>query len=285
MLTSLLVAPPFASALALGTSEYASSSSTSNFRMRSRTVRSAPVVSALCYPMQTRPRGCEPLTSGSFSNQNSLEKRPLPCVESGTCPYLSFRCRRGHEWKAVPGSPVCFHCPVCDPNQGGTLPIRGYTTGCGPDSNLTADSWREEVLRLTQTRSLVLGGECLSTEVISWKSKLSFRCGQGHEWEAVPGNILYGGSWCPGCSKQKRTLSHKELQATASYFGGEYIGQAAADAGRVVSQRRHEWVCSEGHRFIQSPNNVRRKAGSKRKCSWCRSCSAAGKTFAWRPPS
>jgi hypothetical protein len=48
-----------------------------------------------------------------------------------------------------------------------------------------------------------------------------------------------------------------------------------------LSQKPARWRCSEGHVFTQSTNNIRRKAGSARKCSWCPTCAKAGWTFEW----
>lgn len=74
------------------------------------------VSNALCYSSSESPRGrgCGPLL---VDDENTTFANPLhaalPCVTDGECPYLQFRCSKGHTWKAVPGSPVCFHCPVC----------------------------------------------------------------------------------------------------------------------------------------------------------------------------
>ena len=73
---------------------------------------------ALCYSSSETPRGrgCGPLLV-DVHETNTTYVNPLnaalPCVTDGECPYLQFRCSRGHVWKAVPGSPVCFHCPIC----------------------------------------------------------------------------------------------------------------------------------------------------------------------------
>jgi hypothetical protein len=74
---------------------------------------------ALCYSSTDTPprgRGCGPLLIDEHEKNtvfvNPL-KATLPCVTNGECPYIQFRCSKGHKWKAVPGSPVCFHCPVC----------------------------------------------------------------------------------------------------------------------------------------------------------------------------
>ena len=51
------------------------------------------------------------------------------------------------------------------------------------------------------------------------------------------------------------------------------------------SQSPAYWKCSRGHIFVQSSNNIRRKQGSARKCSWCPACSKEGRKFAWFPTS
>lgn len=43
------------------------------------------------------------------------------------------------------------------------------------------------------------GGQCLSDEFIDLKTRLRWRCGFGHEWEATP--LLHrAGHWCPQCA-------------------------------------------------------------------------------------
>jgi len=43
------------------------------------------------------------------------------------------------------------------------------------------------------------GGQCLSEEFIDLKTRLRWRCGFGHEWEATP--LLHqAGHWCPQCA-------------------------------------------------------------------------------------
>lgn len=48
------------------------------------------------------------------------------------------------------------------------------------------------------------GGVCLSSKMTTgdWVSKLKYRCGFGHEFEASPRLILEGGHWCPVCESK-----------------------------------------------------------------------------------
>ncbi len=48
------------------------------------------------------------------------------------------------------------------------------------------------------------GGECLSSSMAmgDMKTKLSFKCAFGHEFEASPLLVLEGGHWCPLCERE-----------------------------------------------------------------------------------
>ena len=50
-----------------------------------------------------------------------------------------------------------------------------------------------------QETALSRGGRCLSTEYVDIKTKLKWKCGFGHEWEASP-RLLKSGHWCPDCA-------------------------------------------------------------------------------------
>ena len=234
--------------------------------------------SALCYPQQTRPRGCESLTREATQQRELMDRLstlPLPCAENGTCPYISFRCSRGHVWKAVPGSPVCFHCPTCGPRTSQQR-IRG-------SPSLSRPAKQEKLSRQVQAAAQARGGACLVSGAMSWSTKVPFRCAEGHIWEATPVNVIKGGQWCRSCWRQRKALTLPELESTARYFGGKYLGQCDNEEGSVVSQQRHLWQCSEGHVFSRTPNDIRRRPGMKHPCYWCPDCSSAGRSFSWDP--
>lgn len=50
------------------------------------------------------------------------------------------------------------------------------------------------------------GGECVSENYINSGSKLIFVCSKGHQWTAIPHNILKG-CWCPDCANDIRRLN------------------------------------------------------------------------------
>jgi len=67
------------------------------------------------------------------------------------------------------------------------------------------------------------GGLCLSTAYVNSKTKLLFRCSEGHEWESIPSNILKG-HWCRICGNinqgKKKSLSIDDMQKLAASRGG-----------------------------------------------------------------
>lgn len=46
------------------------------------------------------------------------------------------------------------------------------------------------------------GGNLISTEYVNCRTKLRWKCGLGHVFDALPGNIMHG-SWCPKCGKKE----------------------------------------------------------------------------------
>lgn len=113
------------------------------------------------------------------------EMHALASVRGGKClsdeyanmhTKLRWRCAEGHEWDAASGH--IKHrkqwCPTCSGTQKLTI---------------------EEMHALADAR----GGKCLSDEYTNAATKLRWKCAKGHEWEAVPGSVRNGNSWCPCC--------------------------------------------------------------------------------------
>jgi len=99
-----------------------------------------------------------------------------------------WRCANGHEWSASPKDIFkgtwCRMCSI--ESKKGTL---------------------EEAREIARIR----GGECLSTEYGNTYSKLRWRCGAGHEWNARMGNVKNRGSWCPECARKRQKIPRSQL--------------------------------------------------------------------------
>ena len=93
---------------------------------------------------------------------------------------LTWQCANGHVWEARPHN----------------IKQGQWCRACSGSLKLTI----EEMRRIAQSR----GGYCLSDNYKDNKTKLKWKCAEGHMWEAIPNNIKSKGHWCPICSKSKK---------------------------------------------------------------------------------
>lgn len=131
------------------------------------------------------------------------------------------------------------------------------------------------------------GGELLS-DYADTQTKVHVRCELGHEWDALPVNLLRRGDWCPTCRifTTMNTLDHLDLTDpkqpinSSNAFGVQQKAIAAAkvcdligDLGGVlvsVYQGHSKKVsirCQHGHVFALFPRSLRNGA-------WCPTCKA-----------
>ena len=108
-----------------------------------------------------------------------LSKKYIDCHTK-----LRWRCAKGHIWQAPPtyikSKPAW--CPYCSSRR-----------------HLTIDDMRQLAARRN--------GKCLSKKYVDTKTKLKWRCLDGHTWWARPGSIKSDGHWCPECAHEN--LRHK----------------------------------------------------------------------------
>ena len=136
---------------------------------------------ALCYPHEIRLRGCQTLITDTSKNSLvNLKLQSLPCVTDGSCPYSQFRCGKGHVWNGIIGSPVCFHCPVCESSR------KVY----GRKKEATADRLLKSLKLYSANRGDTLLSTNLDDSSNKWSSLVSMRCTEGHYWTGKVGNIL-----------------------------------------------------------------------------------------------
>ena len=94
---------------------------------------------------------------------------------SGT--KMMWECGKSHEWKSTFRSIK---------NNGHWCPK------CSKTAKLTIKECKEFVVSK--------GGECLSNVYKNSKTKMLWKCSEGHEWMATFDNIKNYGNWCPQCS-------------------------------------------------------------------------------------
>ena len=156
---------------------------------------------------------------------------------------LRWRCARGHEWEAVPGSIVSSAkhkgswCPICV----GKLP-------------------KELAFEKLSGLATARGGALLSMSYHNAITPLRWRCAKDHEWEAIPDAVKHG-TWCPVCGGSY-PLNLAIMQDYAQKRGG-----ACLSAKYVNSKTHLHWECAEGHEWTAKPDHVL-------KGHWCPICSA-----------
>jgi hypothetical protein len=122
----------------------------------------------------------------------------------------------------------------------------------------------EEMHKLAQKRE----GKCLSSDYINARTKLLWKCDNGHEWRATPDSIKRG-SWCKICGYKKtadaKRLSIEEMNKIAESRGGKCLSDNYVDAHTKII-----WSCSKGHHWEAKPNSIQQG-------QWCPECSGKKK--------
>lgn len=127
---------------------------------------------------------------------------------------------------------------------------------------------QDRLRRLEEMRQLAIarGGVCLSKHYIDTKTKLRWRCSEGHEWNAILQSVLRG-SWCEICAKKRvgRQKAHtiEMMHKIAAKNGGECLSQVYKN--NITKLR---WRCKHGHEWDGAPAVILRGG-------WCSFC--AGK--------
>lgn len=160
-----------------------------------------------------------------------------------------WRCRKGHEWLMIPTSvKVGQWCPHCA-NEGKAARAKE----------------RRLSIEQIQQAARALGGECLSSEYKNQRSRLRFRCREGHEWETMAGHIVNSKSWCSVCRRglnaAKLRLGINVAQTIAEERGGTCLSLKY-----VNTRQKLHWCCGRGHEWEARLGDVKNKG------SWCPYC-------------
>jgi hypothetical protein len=108
------------------------------------------------------------------------------------------------------------------------------------------------------------GGACLSNQYVNSKTKLTFCCSEGHEWNAILLNIVKG-HWCRICGNinqgKKKSLTIEDMKALAISKGGKCLSTEYKN-----NLTKLTWQCENGH-IWDAPGGTVRNQGS-----WCPKC-------------
>ena len=155
---------------------------------------------------------------------------------------LRWRCSKGHEWEATPNSVKNRDswCPACV----GLLPLT-----------------IEEMQALAQAHD----GVCVSTSYVNTRTKLRWRCAEGHEWDATPNHVKNSDTWCPACGSARgasaQSLTIEQMQMFAEKHDGVCLSTVY-----VNSHTKLRWRCVEGHEWEATPHDMKQRA------NWCLKC-------------
>jgi hypothetical protein len=145
-----------------------------------------------------------------------------------------WECAKGHRWQAIPNS----------------VKRGSWCARCSSTFKKTI----QEIRQVAEKR----GGECLSRVYVNCNTRLRWRCGSGHTWEATPRDVG-NGRWCPRCAGKRWTIA--DLRTLARQRRGRCLSPRY-----LGSRSKHVWQCGEGHRWEMTFDQV--KNGG----SWCPLC-------------
>lgn len=144
---------------------------------------------------------------------------------------VELECRDGHRWRAFAHNIFSKDswCPHCHRND------------------------KAGVYAALQDRSRALGGECLSDAYVSQDTPISFRCKNGHTFEALPGNVLYKKSWCPLCVRNI-PAGYDETD-----LGAVHDLASAPNISILNGHQKLRWRCEVGHTFSATVEAARQR--------------------------
>ena len=121
--------------------------------------------------------------------------------------------------------------------------------------------WMEELREIARKR----GGECLSDNYVSAHTKMSWRCAEGHEWDATATMIKHGSNWCPRCAHKARRKTIEDAKVLANLRGGSCLSKTY-----INSNSKLLWECSHKHQWEATFKKIREGR-------WCPTCARASK--------
>ena len=114
-------------------------------------------------------------------------------------------------------------------------------------------------LEIIQEIAKKKGGRCLSDKYLGIEDKLTFKCSEGHLWNATANSIKLQGTWCRTCGGTER-LNIEDMHQVAKERGGFCLSDKY-----VNGKTKLIWQCAEGHKWSAVPSSVR--SGT-----WCSTC-------------
>ena len=167
---------------------------------------------------------------------------------------LKFKCDIGHVWEVSGGS------------------IKGGQTWCSRCAGTyKADTAELQVERLNEIIQIAKshGGECLSDRYINQKTKLKFRCKEGHIW-LTTSPVIKKGCWCKRCSSSRANDWKRHTIDTYREIIESKGGKLHTKEFKNSADTKLLVECGKGHQWLAFPGHIKRGL-------WCRKCNGSFK--------
>ncbi len=151
-------------------------------------------------------------------------------VSTGSGKRLRWRCKEGHTWEAKVTSrtpPQSNSCPVCSGRQ--LFPGFNDLATLWPQVAQQADGWDPKTVTAGSSK------------------KLTWRCREGHTWNAqVKDRTPPESNGCPVCSGRQVFIGFNDLATLVPHLAEEADGWEPSRV-TIKSGQKKSWRCAKGH--------------------------------------
>ena len=183
----------------------------------------------------------ELLEEWDFSKNKGIDPS---LITAGYGKLVSWKCRKGHTWKATPiNRRRGTNCPEC--------PWQKAVAG----ENDLATTHPSLALQWDFSRNLED-----SPQTVTFGSPRSFWwvCDQGHSWKALLESRVRGKTSCPVCKNQRVLKGFNDLQSTHPSLASQWnahLNSKTPDQVLAGTPQNFWWTCESGHTWKASPVN------------------------------
>ena len=128
---------------------------------------------------------------------------------------------------------------------------------------------RIQQLNRAKQHAIAKGGECLSSEYLTAKTKLTWQCGNPNHspWDATFDSVVNGSAWCPQCANEKTPHNWLTDGLETAIDHAKSKGGFCLSQEYVGNSTKMEWQCGKDHpAWLANFNNVVRNG------KWCPQC-------------
>ncbi len=145
----------------------------------------------------------------------------------------NWKCSKGHKWNAlISDRRRGDNCPYCSGRR--VLPGFNDLATTHPDVANEASGWNPQ--------EVTFGS----------RTKLEWKCKQGHKWLAQTNDRVGRSSGCPYCANKKLLVGFNDLATTHPKLASEASGWNPTEI-MAAHSKKLEWVCSYGHKWLSQP--------------------------------